>query len=132
VVDAEIIAMVRRLLAGIEARDESLGAALIRAVGHRGQFLGQKHTTKWFAREQHIPSEVVDRASLAAWEGAGRLDAADRARRRAASLLATYEDPPLAPEVRRELRAITLSAARRYGMGQLPPLGGEQAAARAA
>jgi len=125
VVDAEIIAMAKRLLAGIEARDESLGADLIRAVGHHGQFLGQKHTTRWFAREHHIPSEVVDRASLATWEEMGRLSATERAQRRAASLLAAYRTPPLAPEVRRELRAIALGAARQHGMEQLPPLEGE-------
>jgi trimethylamine--corrinoid protein Co-methyltransferase len=125
VVDAEIIAMAKRLLAGIEARDESLGADLIRAVGHHGQFLGQKHTTKWFAREHHIPSQVVDRASLATWQEQGRLSAAERAQRYAASLLAACQPRPLPPEVRRELHAITLRAARQYGMEQLPPLGGE-------
>ncbi len=44
VVDAEFIAMAGRLLRGIETPDESLGAALIRAVGHHGEFLSQKHT----------------------------------------------------------------------------------------
>jgi trimethylamine--corrinoid protein Co-methyltransferase len=43
VIDAEIIAMVRRLLRGLEGRNETLGTTLIRAVGHHGEFLSQKH-----------------------------------------------------------------------------------------
>jgi trimethylamine--corrinoid protein Co-methyltransferase len=92
VVDAEIIATVRRLLRGIEARDDSLGALLIQAVGHHGQFLGQRHTLAWFAQEQRIPSDVVDRGSLTAWQNAGGKTAADRARDQVPSLLAARQD----------------------------------------
>jgi trimethylamine--corrinoid protein Co-methyltransferase len=122
VVDAEIIAMVRRLLRGIEARDDSLGALLIQAVGHHGQFLGQKHTLAWFAQEQRIPSDVVDRGSLTAWQNASGKTAADRAREQVPSLLAAYQPRSLSDDVRRALRDITERAARRFGMDRLPPL----------
>ncbi|MBS1251002.1 MAG: Glycine betaine methyltransferase [Anaerolineales bacterium] len=122
VVDAEIIEMVRRLLRGIEARDESLGADVIRAVGHHGQFLGQKHTLTWFGKEHHIPSDVVDRGSLTAWKEAGAPTTVDRARERVQDLLAGYEPRPLDDDVRRELRHITDRAARQFGMRELPAL----------
>jgi trimethylamine--corrinoid protein Co-methyltransferase len=122
VIDAEIIEMVKRLLHGIEARDESLGAALIRAVSHHGQFLGQKHTRTWFTQEQHIPSEVVDRGSLTAWQDAGSKTAADRARDRVQSLLAAYHPRLLSDDVRSALHDITQHAARQFGMDRLPPL----------
>ncbi len=122
VVDAEIIAMAGRLLRGIQAHDESLGAALIRAVGHHGEFLGQKHTLTHFAQEQHIPSEVIDRGSLSAWQNAGGKTAAVRAHDRVLHLLAAYQPRVLPDEVRRALHDITQDAARRCGMDRLPPL----------
>jgi trimethylamine--corrinoid protein Co-methyltransferase len=124
VMDAEIIAMVKRLLRGIEAGDEDLGTALIRSVGHHGHFLGQKHTRTWFAREQQIPSEVIDRGSLTAWQNSGGKTTMDRARDQVGSLLAAYQPRPLPDDVRRELRDITGRAARQFGMDHLPSLPG--------
>jgi len=122
VVDAEIIAMVKRLLRGVETRDEVLGATLIRGVGHHGHFLGQKHTRSWFAREQFIPSDVVDRGSLTAWRDAGAKTTGERARDRVQSLLDAYQPRSLPDGVRRTLRDITENAARRFGMNHLPSL----------
>jgi trimethylamine--corrinoid protein Co-methyltransferase len=122
VIDAEIIAMVRRLLRGLEGRNETLGTTLIRAVGHHGEFLSQKHTRTWFAKEQHIPSEVVDRGSLTAWQNSGRKTMAGRAHDLVQSLLAAYEPRSLSGDVRRELRDITERAAHNFGMDHLPPL----------
>lgn len=122
VIDAEIIAMVKRLLRGVETDGEMLASALIRAVGHHGNFLGQKHTRTWFAREQHIPSGVVDRGSLTAWQSGGAKTATDRARDQVRNLLSAYQPRPLPDEIRRALREITEGAARRFGMEHLPLL----------
>jgi trimethylamine--corrinoid protein Co-methyltransferase len=122
VVDAEIIAMVKRLLRGVEARDEVLGATLIQRVGHHGHFLGQKHTRARFAEEQFIPSDVVERGSLTAWQSAGGKTTADRARDRVQNLLDAYQPRPLPHDVRRMLLEITQSAARQFGMDHLPSL----------
>jgi len=122
VMDAEIIAMVKRLLRGVEARDEELGAALIRSVGHHGHFLGQKHTRSRFAQEQHIPSDVVDRGSLTAWQTSGGKTTADRAHERVQSLLAAYQPRSLSDDIPRTLRDITQSTARQFGMDHLPEL----------
>ena len=122
VVDAEIILMVKRLLRGVDSPDQDLGISLIRLVGHHGQFLGQKHTRDWFAHQQHIPSAVMDRGSLMAWQTSGAQDTAARARDRVRGLLASYQPRPLPGEVRRALRQITQRAARQFGMEHLPPL----------
>jgi trimethylamine--corrinoid protein Co-methyltransferase len=122
VIDAEIIAMVKRLLRGVEAEDENLGSALIRSVGHHGHFLGQKHTRAWFAQEQHIPSDVVDRGSLTAWQNTGGKTTTDHARDRVASLLAAYRPRTLPDDVRWALHDITRRAARQFGMDHLPSL----------
>ena len=122
VVDAEAIAMVRRLLAGIEQRGETLATGLFAELGLSGEFLGARHTRQWFQAEQHLPSAVIDRASVRAWAEAGKPDTAARAKTRAAELLAQYLPRPLAPEVEKELRGVVQRAAQRVGMSELPQL----------
>ena len=122
VIDAEIIGMAKRLVAGIEAREEPIALSLMRRLGHRADYLAQPHTLKWFGQELYIPSPVVDRGSLQAWEASGAKTAHQRAAERVPELLSRYERSPLGAEVHAELRDITMQAARRFNMDTLPPL----------
>jgi trimethylamine--corrinoid protein Co-methyltransferase len=122
VIDAEIIGMAKRLIAGVEVRDEPIALELMRKMGHRGDYLGQLHTLQWFREEQYIPSEIIDRGSLEAWKKKGRKTAWERARARVTALLDTCESSPVSDGLRSELRAITLAAAQTFGMDELPPL----------
>jgi trimethylamine--corrinoid protein Co-methyltransferase len=122
VIDAEIIGMAKRLIAGVEARDDPIALDLMRGLGHRADYLGQLHTAKWFSKEQYIPSSVIDRGSLEAWKRKGSKTAWERAQDRARELLASYEPSPISEDLRRELRAITLRTAQTFGMDGLPPL----------
>jgi trimethylamine--corrinoid protein Co-methyltransferase len=120
VVDAEGIAMVRRLLAGIRPRGDSLAAELLAMTGHHGNFLELRHTRQWFKAEQHLPSEVIDRGSVRVWEEAGRPDAAARCRRRAADLIAGWRPRPPSAEAAKELRRMVEGASSKAGMEALP------------
>jgi trimethylamine:corrinoid methyltransferase-like protein len=91
-------------------------------VGHRGHHLTQPHTRQWFREEQYLPSEIIDRGSLGTWKEQGSQTTWERARDRVAALLDAYEAPPIADDVRRHLRSLTLKAARSFGMDELPPL----------
>jgi trimethylamine--corrinoid protein Co-methyltransferase len=122
VIDAEIIGMAKRLIKGVEARDEPIALDLMRGLGHRADYLGQLHTAKWFSKEQYIPSEVIDRGSLDAWKKKGAQTAWERAKDRVTALLATYEPSPVSGDLRAELRDITEKAAQSFGMDELPPL----------
>jgi trimethylamine--corrinoid protein Co-methyltransferase len=122
VIDAEIIGMAKRLIAGVEARDEPIALGLMRKLGHRADYLGELHTAKWFSEEQYIPSAVIDRGSLEGWKKKGAKTAWERAQDRVGALLTTYEPSPISDDLRDELRAITLEAAQRFGMDELPPL----------
>jgi trimethylamine--corrinoid protein Co-methyltransferase len=122
VIDAEIIGMAKRLIAGVEVRDEPIALDLMRNMGHRGEYLGQLHTLKWFREEQYIPSEIIDRGSLEAWKKKGRKTAWERAQARVTALLDTYKSAPMSDDLRGELRAITLTAAQTFGMDVLPLL----------
>jgi len=127
VVDAEIVAMAKRLARGIQEDAGEVGGTLavelIRQVGHAGGFLKTRHTREWFRREQFIPSPVIDRDVRQTWLDKGATTCADRARQRVEQLIAAYQPKPLAPEVIRALEEITLRAARAAGMEALPPLG---------
>ena len=120
VIDAEIIGMAKRLLAGIERRDDPIALTLMRQLGHRADYLAQEHTLQWFQQESYIPSAIVDRGSLDAWRAQGSPSTFERARQHVDRLLATYRPPDLPTETRRELRHIATNAARTFGMDHLP------------
>ncbi len=124
VLDAEIIGMAKRLIGGIEAREDPIALTLMRRLGHRADYLSDAHTLKWFRRELHIPSAVIDRGSLDAWKSKGAKSAFERAAERADQLIAQYRPAPLAAELCAELRLMTTVAARKFGMQHLPPLAG--------
>ncbi len=122
VIDAEIIGMARRLIAGIEARETPIALTLMRELGHRADYLAQPHTLKWFDKELYIPSAVIDRGSLEGWKRKGAQTTWERAQNRVDELLTTYKPSPIPDELRAELRAITTTAAQKFGMDKLPPL----------
>ena len=122
VVDAEIIGMAKRLIAGIEARDDPIALTLMRKVGHRPEYLAERHTLKWFKQEQYLPSEVIDRGSLDSWKKKGAKSTFERAGERVDRLLASYEPSPISTKLRHELREIATKAAQKAGMDKLPPL----------
>lgn len=122
VMDAEIISMAKRLVEGIEAREDPIALTVMREAGHQGGYLQHPHTHRWFRKELYIPSELIDRASLGEWEGAGAKTATQRAAERVDKLVSAYRPTRLSNESRAELHAITLAAARQAGMDELPPL----------
>jgi len=122
VIDAEIIGMAKRLIAGVEARDDPIALTLMRELEHRADYLGQLHTARWFSQEQYVPSEVIDRGSLESWRQKGARSTWERARERVDRLMVQYEPSPLADGLPSELHAIALNAARSFGMDKLPPL----------
>lgn len=122
VIDAEMIGMAKRLLRGIEPRDEPIALALFQKMGHRADYLAEPHTLKWFAKELYLPSPVIDRATTDGWLRKGATTAAERAADRVTSLVASYQPSPVSSELRGELRAMATTAAKKFGMTALPPL----------
>ena len=125
VLDAEIIGLVKRFIAGIQPREDPLALDLVRRMGHRGDYLSQTHTQRWFRKELHMPSAVIDRGPYETWRAQGSKTAAQRAAERVETLLQKYRGPTAAPELRLELRRLATAAAQRFGMEALPPLPGE-------
>jgi len=122
VVDAEGIAMAKRLLAGIQVRTETLATDLFEGINFKGDFLKQKLTRELFPLEQHLPSAVIDRDSIRGWQAAGGLDTFGRARVRTQELLAAYQRPVIPPEQEHALRGLVKSLAQTAGMDTLPKI----------
>ncbi len=122
VIDAEIIGMAKRLIAGIDGRQTPIALDIIQELGHKADYLAHPHTMKWFREEMYIPSEVIDRDTLEAWEKKGSKSTWDRAQDRVESLLAQYQPSPISDEVKKELLDITTKAANNAGMEKLPDL----------
>jgi len=119
-IDAEIVGMAKRLVAGIVERESPIALDLIRQVGHAGNFLATPHTRRWFREELFIPSDVVDRDFRRNWEGKGGKDAAQRAHERVEALIAAYRPKDLPADVAAGLRAITTRAVQAAGLDHLP------------
>ena len=123
VVDAEGIAMAQRLLAGIEARTETLATALFEGINFKSDFLKQKITRELFPKEQNIPSAVIDRDSMRGWQASGCLDTFARAKVRTRELLTAYKRPTCDLQQEGELRKMVEGLARKAGLDSLPNMG---------
>ena len=126
VIDAEMVGMVKHFMEGIVVRDDPIALSLMQKSGHKGDFLTLPHTRKWYRKEQYLPSEVIDRASFEGWKSRGEKSTFERARDRVEKLIPTYQPTKITGELRQELRAITLHAAKTFGMEFLPPLPQEE------
>ena len=122
VVDAEAIAMVQRLMAGVQVQTETLALAMFEGINFKGEFLKQRVTRELFAKEQYIPSKVIDRDSVRGWQQEGRLDTFARARARVQALLQEYQPPQLPAEPLEELKAMVEALARGAGLDGLPQI----------
>ena len=124
VIDAEGIAMARRMLMGVRQHTETHATGFYdEKINFKGgDFLKQKITLKLFREEQHLPSGVIDRDSTRAWKAAGSLDAFGRAKVIVNELLTSYRRPELDPAKENQLHAFMLDLSQKAGLEQLPRL----------
>jgi trimethylamine--corrinoid protein Co-methyltransferase len=124
VIDAEGIAMAKRMLEGVQLHTETLATGFyddkINFKG--GDFLKQKITMQLFRKEQHLPSNVIDRDSMRNWKVAGSLDTFERAKVMVTELLASYKRPELDPAKLKELHTFMLDLSKKAGVPELPIL----------
>ena len=106
VIDAEGIAITQRLLQGVRSDYPTLALEAFAAAGPAGDFLKLPETRRLFRQEQYLPSKVIDRTSIRAWQDAGSPDAAARANARVNELVASYRRPTLPPALASELERL--------------------------
>ncbi len=121
VIDAEGIAMAKRMLDGLKIHTETLATGFYEGVNFKGgDFLKQRITLQLFQKEQHMPGTVIDRDSMRGWKESGSLDTFGRARLRVDQLLASYTRPELDPAKVQALHAYVFDLAKKAGMDELP------------
>ena len=124
VIDAEGIAMAKRMVKGVQQHTDTLATGFyddkINFKG--GDFLKQKITMKLFREEQHLPSSIIDRDSTRVWKEAGSLDAFGRAKLRVKELLASYSRPEIDPAKVERITAFILDLSKKAGLEELPRL----------
>jgi trimethylamine--corrinoid protein Co-methyltransferase len=123
VIDAESIAMARRMVEGMKIHTETLATGFYEGVNFKGgDFLKQRITLQLFQMEQHMPSPVIDRDSMRGWKEAGSMDTFNRAKIRVKEILASYKRPEIDTAKERELHDYVLQLANEAGMEMLPLL----------
>ncbi len=102
--DMEQIAMVRRLVEGIEVTDESLALDVIDDVGPGGMFLDAGHTLRHY-KDAFFSPRIGVRQSFEQWQAGGAEDVLARAKSQCAAMLESYREPALESSIRGELDA---------------------------
>lgn len=92
----EIISYIKRLLRGFEISDETLAFDLIKKVGPGGEFLGERHTLKYFRKELWRP-QFANRKDPEAWKKEGSLTYEQKLISKAKEILKNHSPDPLAP-----------------------------------
>jgi trimethylamine--corrinoid protein Co-methyltransferase len=102
ILDMEGLAMMHRLLEGVEISDETLALDSIAEVGSGGHHFGTAHTLARYQDAFYLPF-TSDRQNFENWQENGSEDAVIRANRVAKQLLQTYEPPPMDESIWEEL-----------------------------
>ncbi len=104
VIDDEIAQMLKRIQRGMEFSEENLALDVIAEVKPGGTFMTHKHTVKWMRKAALMP-RIADRDPREVWEKRGALDAYQRAKQRAAEILANPNPALFPPEIEDRIRA---------------------------
>jgi trimethylamine--corrinoid protein Co-methyltransferase len=109
VLDADIYHQVRVDAAGLDTSWDAFALDVIKAVGPRGHYLGQKHT------RDHIRRWQLSELTRQPKEGGGYRDPIHVAREKTKWILEHHYPEPLEEAQRRELRRILQAADREAG-----------------
>lgn len=122
VIDAEIVGMAKRMLAGINTPTATLATSMFEGIDFKGDFLKQKVTRELFTKEQYLPTKVIDRDSIRGWHQDGNLSTLERAKSQVQQLLDQYEPPDLRQDKLEELENLVKHHALSAGLDRLPEI----------
>jgi len=111
VCDNELAASVQRLRRGFLVDQDSLAVEVVAAAMQgSGNFLGQKHTSRYLRSGEVLMTRLAERGSWESWDREGRAGMAERSQAEAERLLAEHHVPPLSELQERELDSIMNAA----------------------
>jgi len=113
VIDNQLIAMIRKFVAGVQVNDETLATDTIHAVGAGGEYLSHEHTLRHMAEASQ--PKLFDRRVREEWLELGGSDLTARARAEATRVLEQHQIEPLQDDISAEIRRIVQKADREAG-----------------
>ena len=113
VLDNEILGIILRMLRGIEISRETLAVDVIGRIKPGGNYLGDKHTLTYYAKEHYLPQLL---ASGKVWERAlvslASKEVKEKARDKATEILKQHKSARLDRDTVKKLRSILADAMR--------------------
>ncbi len=122
VLDNEICGMVRRMVRGIEPKEDFPSLPRFQELQAEGHLLISEHTMKYLNDEVYFPGPVIDRANRSRWHAEGSVTLGERAHAEVERLIDEWERGGLSKEIRRELTDMMTTEAKKFGMDKLPEL----------
>jgi trimethylamine:corrinoid methyltransferase-like protein len=109
----ESMGYLKKMAAGYNINDETMGVADIDACMEKGEYLSSKLTMKYLRKEPHYRPSVLDWRQLSNWEEKPDT-VVERAEAKVREILARPKPEPLASEVTRELDRIMAAAEKEF------------------
>ncbi len=120
VVDNEICGMTKRIVRGIEPKEDFPSIPRFEELLNEGHLLISDHTRRYLKEEAYFPGPVIDRANRSRWQEEGGTTLRGRAKREVERIIGEYQPVGLAGDVTRELTRLMANEASRFGMDRLP------------
>ena len=120
VVDNEICGMVKRLVDGIEPRDDFPCLPRLEELLSEGHLLISEHTRRYLKEEVYFPGPTIDRTNRSRWQEEGAQTLRERARSEVQRIIAEHEPVGISSDVQNELTRLMTAEAARHGMERLP------------
>jgi trimethylamine--corrinoid protein Co-methyltransferase len=120
VLDNEMCGMTRRLIKGIEPKDDFPSEGLFRELLREKHLLISDHTRRYLAEEFYVPGSVIERANRGRWALDGGLSLGQRAHSEVKRLLKSFKPSSLPEDVTKELVRLMEAEAKRFGQDKLP------------
>jgi len=122
ILDNEICAMAKRLVKGIEPKEDFPALPHFQELLEEKHLLISKHTRRYLKEEHIFPGPVIDRANDARWKEEGALNLEQRANNEKQKLLQSYQPSPLPEDIKKELTRLMENEASKFGQEHLPSL----------
>ncbi|MCP4583649.1 MAG: hypothetical protein GY839_18725 [candidate division Zixibacteria bacterium] len=120
VLDNEICGMTKRMIKGIEPKEDFPSLPHFEELLRDGHLLISDHTRKYLKEEVYFPGPVIDRANRSRWQEEGSLTLRQRANKEVEKFIDDYKPTGIADDMKAELTKLMTAEAKRYGMEKLP------------
>jgi trimethylamine--corrinoid protein Co-methyltransferase len=120
VADNEICGMTKRLLKGIEPKDDFPSLDLFHELLKENHLLISDHTMKYLETEHYFTGPTIDRANRSRWKEEGAKTFKERATQQVNDLINNYQSNSLSDEKKSELIQRMEKEAQIHGQKKLP------------